>query len=115
MPVVQVVDLPKGPHEPCSFFDVFSEVQILHRFQGDPRICQILDYGVDRDAFVLVLKHYKCSLRAWRKQHTQARVAVTTDKTTGTVPLHERLPLYLEVYAAVLQSVSASQNKLLCF
>ncbi|KAG0621861.1 hypothetical protein M758_3G053500 [Ceratodon purpureus] len=105
---VQVVDLPKGPHEPCSFFDVYSEVQILHRFQGDQRVCQILDYGVDRDAFVLVLKHYKCSLRAWRKQHTQPLVAVAAVRKTGFVPpLHDRLPLYLAVYSAVLQAVKA--------
>lgn len=113
--VWQVVALPKGPHEPCSFFDVYSEVQILERFRGDLRVCQILDYGVDRDAFVLVLKHYKCSLRAWRQRHTQCRscgrgpdCSVTTDRTANAPPLHERLPLYLEVYAAVLQAVSVS-------
>lgn len=94
--------MPKGPHEPCTFFDVYSEVQILERFQGDARVCQILDYGVDRNSFVLVLKHYKCSLRVWRQRHTQQH-----KKTRSAIaPLRERLPLYLDVYAAVLEAVS---------
>lgn len=106
--------MPRGPYEPCTFFDVYSEVQILECFQGDSRICQIIDYGVDRDTFVLVLKRYKCSLRAWRHQHTSIYQSHGQDTTTTDchrkgytcVPFHERLPLYLEIYANVLQAVS---------
>lgn len=111
-----MVDLPKGPREPCSFFDIYSEVQILELFRGDLRVCQILDYGIDCDTFVLVLKHYKCSLRAWRHRHTSEcfvheRDCIAEGVNNGGVndlPFHERLPLYLEVYGAVLHAVHSS-------
>ncbi|MCO5610514.1 hypothetical protein L7F22_064753 [Adiantum nelumboides] len=77
--VLKTVDLPKGPHEPCKFFDIYSEVEILEKFTGDPRVCQLLDYGVDIESFILALKHYKCSLRYWRQhQKLQYELAKIT-------------------------------------
>ncbi len=112
--LMKVVDLPKGPHDPCSFFDVYTEVQILEQFQEEPQVCQILDYGIDCNSFVLVLKHYKCSLRTWRHHHTCRSLVDEPDCTSteskteyySNLTFHERLPLYLEVYAAVLQAVN---------
>lgn len=113
--------MPKGPHDPCNFFDVYSEVQILERFLGDFRVCQIIDYGVEHDAFVLVLKHYKCNLRVWRQQHTCNNYCANNNQNsilideqqdsmlveeTSNGSLLKRLPLYLEIYGAVLQAVS---------
>lgn len=102
--VLKVIDVPRGPFDPCRFFDVFSEVEILEKFVGEPRICQILDYGVEAETFILVLKHYKCSLRDWRERHenpsTRAHVGVQQQV------FYKTLPLYLEVYSAVLQAVS---------
>lgn len=112
--LMKVVDLPKGPHDPCSFFDVYTEVQILEQFQEEPQVCQILDYGIDCNSFVLVLKHYKCSLRTWRHHHTCRSLVDEPDcnstesktESYSNLTFHERLPLYLEVYAAVLQAVN---------
>eukprot|EP00249_Psilotum_nudum_P030618 c43407_g1_i1 orf=318-632(+) len=30
-----MVGLPKRPHDPCNFFDVYSEVEILEKLSGD--------------------------------------------------------------------------------
>ncbi|XP_073392091.1 uncharacterized protein [Physcomitrium patens] len=120
--VLKLIDMPKGPHDPCNFFDVYSEVQILERFLGDFRVCQIIDYGVEHDAFVLVLKHYKCNLRVWRQQHTCNNYCANNNQNsilideqqdsmlveeTSNGSLLKRLPLYLEIYGAVLQAVKA--------
>ncbi|KAH7295629.1 hypothetical protein KP509_27G058000 [Ceratopteris richardii] len=105
--VLKTVDLPKGPHEPCKFFDVYSEVEILEKFTGDPRICQLLDYGVDIESFILVLKHYKCSLRYWRQHHCSHK-NYSTDMMSEkpSQNFYAKLPLYLEIYSAVLQAAS---------
>ncbi|EFJ21503.1 hypothetical protein SELMODRAFT_417290 [Selaginella moellendorffii] len=97
--VLKTVELPKGPYEPCKFFDVYSEVQILEKFLGEPKISQLLDYGLESETFVLVLKHYKCSLRAWRLNQG----GLHSHKSGKS--FFDRLPLYLEVYAAVLDAV----------
>lgn len=113
--VLKTIDLPKGPHDPCKFFDVYSEVQILSKFVGTQRVCQLLDYGVDCDSYILVLKHYKCSLRAWREQHSRPAVRSSTyeagHKQTrlAEMPFPDRLPLYLEIYAAVLDAVRTTK------
>ncbi|XP_073392087.1 uncharacterized protein [Physcomitrium patens] len=123
--VLKLIDMPKGPHDPCNFFDVYSEVQILERFLGDFRVCQIIDYGVEHDAFVLVLKHYKCNLRVWRQQHTCNNYCANNNQNsilideqqdsmlveeTSNGSLLKRLPLYLEIYGAVLQAALEVQN-----
>ncbi|BBN11114.1 hypothetical protein MPTK1_5g09170 [Marchantia polymorpha subsp. ruderalis] len=104
--VLKVIDVPKGPHDPCRFFDVFSEVEILERFVGEPRVCQILDYGVDAESFILVLKHYKCSLRTWRERHHgKPGGEIKPSPEVQQQTFYTRLPLYLEVFSAVLQAV----------
>ncbi|KAL2623593.1 hypothetical protein R1flu_003798 [Riccia fluitans] len=113
--VLKVIDVPKGPYDPCRFFDVFSEVEILERFVDDPRVCQILDYGVESESFVLVLKHYKCSLRTWReRQNNNSNSVRRSDSAAGVQQqlFHKTLPLYLEVYSAVIQAVKvlAAEN-----
>ena len=48
--------------------DIFSEIAILERFRGQAGMCQLLDYGLDGDDFVMVLRAYAGSLKAWRAQ-----------------------------------------------
>lgn len=104
--VLKMVDLPKSPHDPCKFFDIYSEVEILEKFIGDDRVCQLLDYGVDVESFVLVLKHYKCSLRYWRQHHDIQFCREKDSSDNLTKAFYKKLPLYLEIYSAVLQAVS---------
>eukprot|EP01018_Ginkgo_biloba_P033930 Gb_41308 [translate_table: standard] len=102
--VLKIVDLPKSFHDPCKFFDVYSEVEILEKFSGEPRVCQLLDYGVDLESFIIVLKHYKCSLKAWRHQHNAFCNVVGSTELKVAQAFNGRLALYLEVYAAVLKA-----------
>ena len=58
-----------GNQEGCATqVDIFSETAILERFKGKPGMCQLLDYGLDGDDFIMVLRHYAGSLKAWRDQ-----------------------------------------------
>jgi serine/threonine protein kinase len=89
---VKLLPVPKTVHDHCILFDLFSEVYILDKFKNDVRICQMYDFGVDNDNYWVVMKNYKCSLKQWRSVQTKS--------------LHENLPLYLNVYANVLNTVS---------
>jgi serine/threonine protein kinase len=51
----------------------------------------LYDYGVDDENYWLVMKYYICSLRAWRKRQTRS--------------LKENLPLYLNVFMCVLNTM----------
>ncbi len=53
--------------------------------------CHLYDYGVDDENYWLVMKFYLCSLRAWRKRQTRS--------------LKENLPLYLNVFMCVLNTM----------
>ncbi|KAK9811788.1 hypothetical protein WJX72_010021 [[Myrmecia] bisecta] len=88
---LKVVDLPTSLHDPCYQVDMFSEVAILERFRGQASICQLYDYGIDADSFVLVLRCYRCSLKEWR-----------TRQPPGPGP---QLRLYLALFAQVLAAV----------
>lgn len=71
-----------------SQVDVFSEVAILERFRGQQSVCQLLNYGVEGDSFVLVMRKYPTSLKAWRARITSA-------------PAHH-LRLYLHIFADII-------------
>jgi hypothetical protein len=71
--------------------DVFSEVAILERFRGQPSTCQLLNYGIEGDAFVLVMRKYAASLKSWR-----ACIAS---------PPAAQLRLYLHIFADIIAAV----------
>ena len=71
----------------CSQVDVFSEVSILERFRGQNSVCQLLNYGLEGDSIVLVMRKYAASLKAWR-----ARI---------TSPPAQQLRLYLQIFADI--------------
>lgn len=68
--------------------DVFSEVAILERFRGQQSVCQLLNYGVEGHSFVLVMRKYPTSLKAWRAHITSP-------------PAHH-LRLYLHIFADII-------------
>jgi hypothetical protein len=85
---LKLVDLPQSIHDPCAAYDLYSELTILERLRMEPGMCQMLDFGVDDECFYVVLKDYRCSLRAWREGYQ------------GDV--NASLPLLLNVYQQVL-------------
>ena len=88
--------------------DVFSEVSILERFRGQQSVCQLLNYGLEGDSIVLVMRKYTASLKAWR-----ARI---------TSPLAQQLRLYLHIFADIvaakqvtfLMLLSSDHTPMLC-
>ncbi|BDA44756.1 probable serine/threonine-protein kinase par-1 at C-terminar half [Coccomyxa sp. Obi] len=95
---LKVIDVPSSIHDPCYQVDVFSEVAILERFRGQQSVCQLLNYGVEGDSFVLVMRKYPTSLKAWR-----ARI---------TSPPAHHLRLYLHIFADIIaaKQVLAAAN-----
>lgn len=78
---------------PCQV-DIFSEVRILERLAGQPGYCQLYDYGVDGDSFVLVQKDYRTSLRNWR-------IRQPADPC-----VHEKL--YVEIFWQIMEAIEVS-------
>ena len=76
---------------------MFSEVAILERFKGRQGMCQLLDYGLSGDDFILVMRHYACSLKSWRKQ-----LPACPDG---------QLRLYLEAFLSIVAAVQASAQQ----
>ena len=72
---------------------MFSEVAILERFKGRQGMCQLLDYGLSGDDFILVMRHYSCSLKSWRDQ-----LPACPDG---------QLRLYLEAFHSIVSAVQA--------
>lgn len=87
---VKLMDLPRSLHDRCVVHDIFTEISVLDIFKADPRVSTLYAYGVSHEYFWMAMKPYKTSLRTWRKAQTQ--------------PLHRCLNLYLNVFAACLNS-----------
>lgn len=88
---LKVTDMPSSVHDGHALVDAFSEVTLLESFAQSPSVCQLWDYGVEGDSFVLVLRRYACSLAQWR-------AALPPDPAP-------HLRLYLSVFADVLRAV----------
>jgi len=88
---LKVTDLPATVHDGHALVDVFSEVALLQAFASNPAVCQVWDYGVEGDNFVLVLRRYEASLAQWR-------ASLPSDPGP-------RLRLYFTIFADVLRAV----------
>eukprot|EP00300_Choanocystis_sp_HF-7_P018389 c20023_g1_i4.p1 GENE.c20023_g1_i4~~c20023_g1_i4.p1 ORF type:complete len:805 (+),score=184.06 c20023_g1_i4:202-2415(+) len=74
--------------------EMYREVSVMERLRGDDRVCHLFDYGVTKEFFWMVMRHYPISLRGWR----------TTEMQMGS-PLWKSISLYLNVFDQVLESV----------
>lgn len=88
---VKMMALPNTLFDRCVLHDIFTEVTLLDMYRADSRSCHLYDYGVDDENYWLVMQWYVTSLRGWRKRQTR--------------PLSENLPLYLNVFMAVLNAM----------
>lgn len=92
--VLKVMDLPASPADPCLQHDAFTEVAVLEGLRGRVPVTELLDYGVDREALYLVLKDYRCSLRAWRRSQVLGREGAERSAR-----------LYVRIFLDVVQAV----------
>ena len=90
--VLKEMPLEKNIFDRCVVHDAFTEVVALDTYKYDKRISTLYGYGMTTTCYMLSMKQYKCSLRAWRKRQTR--------------PLSEMLPIYFAVYTDVLNVCS---------
>ncbi|PRP83232.1 hypothetical protein PROFUN_09444 [Planoprotostelium fungivorum] len=88
---VKLLSLPRSIHDRSALFDIFTEVSILDKYKQDPRGCFLYDFGVDQENYWLVMKLYRMNLKEWRLKQTKS--------------LAENLPLYLNIYTCILNTV----------
>ena len=88
---IKLSEVPKHIYDRCVLYDMFTEILILDRHRNDPRNCHLYDFGVDGENYWIIMKLYKSSLKTWRHKQTK--------------PLSQNLPLYLNIYMNVLNSI----------
>ena len=63
-----MVEIPADGDAQLQVPDLLMEVAILERFNGEPCICPLLDFGVTPTGFRLVMPRFRCTLAEWRAQ-----------------------------------------------
>lgn len=88
---VKRMTVPKSMHDRCVLHDIFTEIMVMDKFKNDPKIVHLYDYGVDEENFWIIMRLYKDSLKGWLKRQR--------------TPSFENLPLYLNIYEKVLETM----------
>jgi hypothetical protein len=88
---VKRMTVPKSMHDRCVLHDIFTEIMVMDKFKNDPKIVHLYDYGVDEENFWIIMRLYKDSLKGWLKRQR--------------TPWFENLPLYLNIYEKVLETM----------
>lgn len=88
---LKISAVPKSVFDRSTLSDIYSEVLILSQLKGMKSFCHLYDYGVDRDHFFLVLKHYPLSLSAWRS-------------SVGSIHRREVFQQVLAVFSQIIDS-----------
>ena len=68
---IKLMEKPRTTEDRCVLHDLFTEVLIMDRHKDDARICHLLDYGVTKDHYYVVMKCYTMSLKAWRREQVR--------------------------------------------
>jgi serine/threonine protein kinase len=87
---IKKIDTPENIYDPCHLFDIFTEIAALESFRMEGCVTHLYDYGVDSDAYYIVMKRYQMSLKEWRLAQTKP----------------DMLPIYLNIFRDVLKAVS---------
>ena len=65
---VKQVDMSSTAHQRVVLFDLFTEVAVMERMRQHEGVVQLLDYGVSRGQYYLVMHAADKSLKAWRDE-----------------------------------------------
>ena len=102
---VKVIDTAQNVHETLSATSVYSEIALLEAMEREPSVVKLLDYGVSKGNFFIVMQHYPTSLKQWRTNHGHVC------DPPGEIPRASRhLLLYSAIYAHCLESVAALER-----
>lgn len=92
--IVKLIDLPRKIHDRCVLRELFNELTILERIGEESElVCQLYDYGVDREYAYMVMHSYQCSLKQWREGQTG--------------DLSRNVLLYMWIFHRVVEAVHA--------
>jgi serine/threonine protein kinase len=89
---IKKIDTPENIYDPCHLVDIFTEITALETFRLEGCVTHLFDYGVDNDAYYIVMKKYQMSLKEWRNQQTK--------------PLSDMLFIYLNIFKDILKAFS---------
>ena len=102
---VKVIDTAQNVHETLSATAVYSEIALLEAMEREPSVVKLLDYGVSKGSFFIVMQHYPTSLKQWRTNHGHVR------DPPGEIPCTSRhLLLYSAIYAHCLEAVAVLER-----
>ena len=100
---VKVIDTTQNVHDTLSATAVYSEIALLEAMEREPFVAKLIDYGVSKDSFFIVMQHYPTSLKQWRTNHD-------CDKQGEISDTSRHLLLYSAIYAQCLEAVAALER-----
>ena len=65
---VKQVDMSSTAHQRVVLYDLYTEVAVLERMRRHEGVVQLLDYGVSKGQYYLVMQAADKSLKAWRDE-----------------------------------------------
>jgi serine/threonine protein kinase len=110
---VKWLDVPRNLEEDCVIFDLYSELTIMEQLKFQHNMVQMLEYGVDKGAYWVVMDYYPSSLRSWRTSLGKIDHDALNDSpaSTSNLPLpSSQLRLCLSLFGRILQAMHTMQQ-----
>jgi serine/threonine protein kinase len=102
---VKVIDTAQNVRETFAATAVYSEIALLEAMEREPFVVKLLDYGVSKGSFFIVMQHYPTSLKQWRTNHGHV-----CDLPGEILCTSRHLLLYSAIYAQCLEAVAALER-----
>ena len=102
---VKVIDTAQNARETFAATAVYSEIALLEAMEREPFVVKLLDYGVSKGSFFIVMQHYPTSLKQWRTNHGHV-----CDLPGEILCTSRHLLLYSAIYAQCLEAVAALER-----
>ena len=102
---VKVIDTAQNARETFAATAVYSEIALLEAMEREPFVVKLLDYGVSKGSFFIVMQHYPTSLKQWRTNHGHV-----CDLPGEILCTSRHLLLYSAIYAQCLETVAALER-----
>lgn len=92
--VVKLCDMPDKEIDRCVLHDIFSEVCCMEEVQVDNHIVDLVEYGVSKDQYYIVMRKSMINLKQWRLKIAE-------------IGWNQKvLDISLEIYSIIINSVA---------
>lgn len=113
---VKLMDRPTSIYDHCVLYDVYTEVAIMEQLRFCEGVCRIVDYGVSKESYWLVMKHYPLSLKQWRIQQTTPQANRANKLESSTIPpgpsfSAQQLRAYFDIFRQILRACHSLSKK----